>query len=62
MKKTTVAIDDKLLFSLKLLALKKGTTLIRVFDEVLRIGSREVALKMKQDNEKFDDNLPTKID
>ena len=49
-RKTTVGIDEDLIYKLKFLALKKRTTLTKLLGEALEIGFNDLAKKFHREN------------
>lgn len=51
-RKTTIGIDEDLIYKLKFLALKKRTTLTKLFNEALEIGFNDLAKKIQRESDK----------
>ncbi len=56
-RKTTIGIDEDLIYKLKFLALKKRTTLTKIFNETLEIGFNDLAKKIQRESDKSKTNL-----
>jgi len=55
-RKTTIGIDEDLVYKLKFLALKKRTTLTKIFNEALEIGFNDLAKKFQRESNKSKTN------
>ena len=55
-RKTTIGIDEDLIYKLKFLALKKRITLTKLFNEALEIGFNDLAKKFQRESDKTKSN------